>query len=148
MPVAFAVESNEATIREIAEIVARDGSQMPNTVAADFDPDYEKYILAAKNGFLRIYTVRDDGALVGYAAYIVGVSLHHSRRRWATSDTVWLDPNARRPGVAPRLLRYIEADLKNHATLMQTGAKVDSTWSRVLAAGGHSMTDVVHTKEL
>ncbi len=77
-----------------------------------FDPNWEAYCMMEDRDAVRLYTAREDGAMVGHLGYTVHSSLHSRRTRTATSDVMWLEPKARRPGVANRMLAFAEEQLR------------------------------------
>lgn len=58
-------------------------------------PDREVYARTDMAGLLRVYTARDDAALVGYAVYFVKAALHYSGSVQAVSDVIFLDRSMR-----------------------------------------------------
>jgi N-acetylglutamate synthase-like GNAT family acetyltransferase len=64
-----------------------------------------------KLGFLRIYTVRSAGALVGYEVFTVGLSLHYNTSFQAKMDTLFIHPDQRKGLVGYRFLKWVEQQL-------------------------------------
>lgn len=70
-------------------------SETGDMEAADFKPDFARYIAAADSGVLRLFTVRDNGALVGYALFVVDKHMHYSGTLFAAQDILFLLPQYR-----------------------------------------------------
>jgi len=149
MAIALAVESYELVIDELRDLIYRKREHLFRTEDVPVDPDFSLYEKMARVGCLTIYTVREDGALVGYASYLVGVSMHNKQAGWATSDSVWINPEARRLCLGRRLLRFIETDLRSRGIIVsQTLAKPGSAFSRLLASQGYTLGDLVYTRRI
>lgn len=54
------------------------------------DPDYNNYKAREKSDALRVYTVRKEGILVGYAVYFLLFHPHYQQTKWALSDIFWV----------------------------------------------------------
>ena len=149
MAIALAVESFDQVIGELRDLIDRKRGDLPRTQETPVDPNFDLYATMARVGCLTIYTVRDDGVLVGYASYFVGMSMHSKQAGWATSDSVWINPEARRLCLGRRLLRYIETDLRERGIIVsQTLAKPGSAFSRLLHSQGYVLGDLVYTRRI
>jgi GNAT superfamily N-acetyltransferase len=74
-------------------------------------PDWPLYEKLDAAGFIRVYTVRVRGALVGYSVFFVRKHMHYASTSWATNDILWLHPDFRNWGVGSDLARFWEKDL-------------------------------------
>ena len=62
---------------------------------------------------------------IGVAVFFVSPNLHHRSSKWATCDAIWIRPDARRPMVSMRLIRFSENMLfAEGAEIIRMGAKV------------------------
>lgn len=59
------------------------------------DPDYDQYALFEKNGASEFYTLRWEGALVGYYHGIVNRSLHYKSILQLSTDLIFVAPEYR-----------------------------------------------------
>jgi hypothetical protein len=74
--------------------------------------DREMYDRLEQVGACRIYTARDAGALVGYAAIMTSPRANHYRRvSWATQDSLYIAKDHRGP-LTLRFLMYQDLNLK------------------------------------
>jgi GNAT superfamily N-acetyltransferase len=108
----FATETLRGTIEEAAPLLERNWAES----ADDRDqtpllPDWDRYAALERAGALHVTTARVDGALVGFAAFVLGNSLHSRGLRLATCDTVWLAPEHRKGRAGMRLIRAAEVAL-------------------------------------
>lgn len=72
-------------------------------------PDYDWYCTCPA---LRPFTVRKDGALIGYAVFGVGRNKHYQSSVQAVQDILFVDPRDR-GGVGRLLIRASDAQLKS-----------------------------------
>lgn len=74
-------------------------------------PDKARYKALEDAGKLRMFTVRGDGELIGYAIFIVATGLHYSGSLQAKQDVLFVDPSSRGRGAGIKLLRFADAEL-------------------------------------
>lgn len=127
----------------------RQWDETGETAAGPFSLALERYEASDRAGALRIYTVRRYGEFVGYAAYFLFVGMH-AAAKVAVSDAFWLDPAHRRPGVAMRLLRFVEASLRSdQVILIHTSVNADhDTAGRLLGYLGYKLESHTYAKVL
>lgn len=77
------------------------------------DPDYPMYLAMNDMDILRIFTVRDDGKLIGYSIWIIANNLHYKTWKYAVSDIYYLDPDVRGTGTSFLFFFKIEDWLKS-----------------------------------
>ena len=76
------------------------------------NPDFEKYVLLNRQGSLKLFTVRYNNQLVGYATFFIAVNLHYKDWKYANCDVYYLDPSMRKQGVGTEMFKRIEEWLK------------------------------------
>lgn len=75
-------------------------------------PDRRRYEKLDADNSLEVYTAREDGKLVGYAAFFVMPHPHYMHNLYAMNDVFYLDPEKRTdPWLGFRFLKYIDAHL-------------------------------------
>lgn len=110
--IAFAKETFEQLAPDIEPLLEEHWAELALwrddiPLKADF-PGYKR---AYDAGMMRFYTVREDGALIGYALFVVVPRNLHYDHRWARDDIIWIHPDARNFGVGTGLFEFFEADL-------------------------------------
>ena len=79
---------------------------------SNYDPDWEKYTQLNEMNLLRLFTVRQDGSLVGYITFIVSPTLHSKNTIHALHDSMFILKLNRKNGTAKDLISYAEGKLK------------------------------------
>lgn len=118
------------------------------------DVNYRIYKAHDDINALRIYTVRVDKVLIGYAIYVLRSHPHYQSNRWAVNDIYWIDPAHRNAGIGIGLFRFVENSLRSELKpdeilIMHTNSKTMHPQAhRVLEFMGHDMVEVGHSKML
>jgi GNAT superfamily N-acetyltransferase len=118
------------------------------------DVNYDAYIALEKANMLKVFIVREAGALIGYAVYFMRRHPHYQSTNWAMNDIYWIDPAHRNAGIGIGLFRFVEdwfrSQLKpGELLVMHTNSKTMHPQAhRVLEFLGHDMVEVGHSKLL
>ena len=113
-------------------------------------PDIQKYNALDVAGVLKLYTVRVSGALVGYAIFVVGQSLHYVTSKVAQCDVIFLKPEYRRGSLGVRRIAHTEGDLKAQGVdVLRHHAKIEHpVLGRLLDARGYIREDIIYARRL
>lgn len=108
-----------------------------------FNPDYDSYRALEKAGALEIYTARDDGALVGYAIFVVSSNLHY-RVVQAQNDLFYVKPSHRGIMISQHLLRdFAESELKALGVqVINLTIKSAHNWQLLAERWGYEHTEI------
>lgn len=106
------------------------------------DPDFDKYRKLELLGSLCIYTAREDGALIGYAIFILSLNLHY-RIKQASNDIFYVEPTKRGALVGKRLLReYSESELAAQGVkVINLHIKRSHDWTKLAERWGYEHTE-------
>ena len=77
-----------------------------------FDPDYATFMRYERAGRYVLFTLREQGRLVGNCAMYLDISAH-TQTMIATEDTLYLLPEARQGRIAHRFVGYVEDALQS-----------------------------------
>lgn len=75
------------------------------------EPFHEAYQAMEDAGMMVIFTARENGELVGYAAFIVSKMLHYKSHVQAVQDVLYIHPGLRGRTVGFRFIKYIDDQL-------------------------------------
>ena len=88
------------------------GEVYPARDTFDWDMDWDSYEKLEDMGFLKIFTVRDNGLLVGYLWVILSPNLHSIGSVLACDDGLFVAKTHRGQTVAKDLIQFTERCLK------------------------------------
>lgn len=113
------------------------------------DPDTQAYEAMETAGMLRVFTVRAEGWLIGYAAYVVRTHLHYRGSKQAVQDVIYLKPEHRRGRLGLRLIRHADAELAREGVqAVFHHVKVAHDFGPVLERIGYEQVEKVYTRRL
>lgn len=107
----FCRETFDQAIAERGDALERQWDETGERDVGPFRLSEDRYRAMEKVGALRVWTVRHHGTIVGYAAFFVFFGMHNETTKAGVQDAIWLEPAHRRPGVAKRLLEFVERQL-------------------------------------
>lgn len=120
-----------------------------NKTKVPLSPDYEKYYQLEEVGAFKVFTVRDEGTLVGYFAVFVFPHPHYMTTVFAQNDVIYLHPDYRKGLTAMRLIRFAQECLKEDGVeVLQINTKVTKDFSPLLERLKFNLTDKVYSKYL
>lgn len=112
-------------------------------------PDWGRYEALERDGGLLIHTARDDGQLVGYAAWFLVHHAHYLHDLFAINDVFYLDP-ARRddPWLGFRFIRYVDRNLSEmpEVASIKWHVKVTKNFGPMLKRLGYVAEEVIWSK--
>jgi hypothetical protein len=142
--------------RETAEDLLRDGAQLFQDHADEqllhpdipLDLDVEKYRAADALGLYRVFTVRDNGTLIGYGAFSVMTSLQHKQSLQASLEALYISPHYR--NITPvRFIHFIRDALKQEGVqLIRFHALPNSSFARLLEGLGLTLAHYEYEQRL
>lgn len=113
------------------------------------NPDWDRYASLEGAGHLRIFTVRDEGTLVGYFVVIVGPSLHYKDHLFAENDVLFLHPEWRKGLAGVRLIKFAESHLRSDGvSVLHINTKGHASFSPVLDRIGYREIEKNYAKYL
>lgn len=113
-------------------------------------PDEHRYRVLEDANRLRTYTVRDDGALVGYAVFLVSTGLHYMHSLQAKQDVLFVDPSRRGRGAGIKLIRFADQALADEGVqVVYHHAKLaHPALGRLLEHAGYAPVETVYSRRL
>ena len=124
-------------------------SQQVWTNVAPKIADTGRYEALERDGGLVIYTAREAGVLVGYAAFFLVHHAHYRRNLFALNDVFYVDPARRSdPWLGFRFLKFIDAQLTADADIdaIKWHTKVHLDFGPLLRRLGYQAEEVIWSK--
>lgn len=114
------------------------------------EPNIDAYQASEKEGFLRVYTVRKEGILVGYVAMFVYKGIHNSSDIQATQDVFYVDPVYRGGQLGIHLIKFVENELRKESVniIYQTAKLKHPTLGLLLEHSGYTAIETVYQRRL
>lgn len=113
-----------------------------------FNPQIERYIQYNDMGYYHLYTVREDGRLIGDAGVYIMPSMH-TGKLIANEDTWFLVPEARKGRNAIRFYKFIEDEVKKlGAVEFSVTTKLTNQVGRLVEYLGYTHVANHHSKRL
>lgn len=147
----LALEAWEDVQPEIAELCKLHWEEIALDKDIPLAPDWDTYQALAGAGSLRAFTVRDkDGALVGYAIFIINRALHYRDSVQAIQDVIFLHPDHRRGRAGMHLIAMSEDHLRAEGVqvLSHHVKQAHPALGRVLERMGYGVSDILYKKRL
>lgn len=115
----------------------------------ELEPDVDAYADVEAAGQMRLFTARDRGRLVGYAAFFVRPSHHYASSLQALQDVLYLHPDYRRGRAGATLIRVAETRLRAEGVqVVYHHAKRISQVGELLERLGYELVDEIYAKRL
>jgi hypothetical protein len=122
MTVTFQVEGITDLRHEAMPLLLKHWEEIAlNKEVVRLDPDWDGYERLHNLGMLHVTTARADGALVGYASYLLAPNLHYRTMLVAEGDIFYLAIEQRKGTTGIRLLAEAERHLKARARADKRG---------------------------
>lgn len=113
------------------------------------DPDYPKYKMMSQMNILKVFCVRDEGKLIGYAAFFVGNHPHYKNWKFAIADVYYLLPQYRKLGVGQEMFVQIENWLKGlGAKIVHIQDKINHSHEKLFTSLGYTVVEKIYEKVL
>ena len=111
------------------------------------NPDWESYHTLEELGKLSIFTVRDNGKLVGYFVLLVSNSLHYADHVYAINDIIYVHPDYRKGFLGIRLIKFAESCLKKDGvSIIMINTTMHKDFGKILSRIGYNPIETVHSK--
>lgn len=113
------------------------------------DPRKEMYDELEARGALRVFTVRDEGTLVGYSVNVVANDIHYARSKQSKQDVLFLLPAYRNQRTGINLINFVDSDLQRDAVQCSyQHVKMSHDFGPLLAMLGYEPVETIWVKRL
>lgn len=148
--ITFATENIDGVIAEVGPLLELHYQELcMNKEVVKLNPIWPQYRAVEQAGKLGVYTVRDDGVLVGYAAFFVTPHMHYADLMLATNDVLFLRSDYRLGTTGTRFVKYCAQSLKiRGAHKIAFHIKLTLDWSPILVRLGYAIEEITVAKLL
>lgn len=135
----FAVENVMRVADEIEPLLEQHYEEVAlNKDVIKLNPDWPRYFALEERGQCHVFTIRDDGVLVGYGVFFTSQHAHYVDTKVAANDILFLVKSHRRGSAAIRFIKFCEQALQNMGVGKITfHVKYDHDWSAILHRLGY-----------
>lgn len=110
----------------------------------------KKYVDLEALNRLAIFTIREEGQLLAYAAFITDTATHYSKTLYASNDALFVHPSLRQGTTAIKFMKWCEKKLvelsNGNIKIVQWRTKSEHNFSPILKRMGYSEDDITYTK--
>lgn len=111
------------------------------------DPNLELYLELESKGQSKLFTVRDEGKLVGYFLVLVFKHLHYQGNTYAQNDVVFVTKEYRKGFTGIKLIKFAEECLKEDGVdVFNINVKKHKDFGPVLERLGFKPVETVYGK--
>lgn len=118
----------------------------------NLSPRWNRYNAMEDAGLLLVFTARDNGSLIGYAAFFLYPHMHCDYLMVAANDVLFLHPDYRKGSIGLRFIHFCESEIKkqSHDGVLKIAwsAKSDSTLQAILPRLDYKTEEIIFTKIL
>ena len=113
------------------------------------NPNIEQYNQIERNGYIRCYTARENGQLVGYAMYQVMHNLHYMDSLQAVQDVLFVAKSHRKGLTGYKLIKFADEQLKLAGVqVVYQHVKTFVDFGKVLERQGYKFIEKIYAKRL
>lgn len=111
------------------------------------DPDKEAYERMEANGAVRLYTLRDEGQLVGYSVFFIIHHPHYKSSMQAQQDIIYITPEAR--GIGKQFIKDCDEELRKEGVqVVSQHVKASHNFGPLLERIGYVISDHIYVRRL
>ena len=149
MALDLARESLAAVWHEAQPLLLEHWREIAHFQDIPLEPKVEAYFACDAAGKVRVFTARDRGALVGYAAYMVDTGLHYASSLQATQDVLFLLPAHRNAGNGAALIDFADRQLRSEGVqCVYQHVKLAFDFGPLLKGLGYAPVETIHVRRL
>lgn len=142
-------ETLSACAKEVMPLLAREHAETQPDPRLQFDPDWDRLLAWSLSGALDVWTLRADGALIGYASVLFMPHLYSRSVSMANVHAPYLMPEWRLGRLGLDMLKALFDALKEREVdIVDIGVDTDSRVHKALDRMGFERSEVLRRKWL
>ena len=139
----------DAFIAEVEPLLREHFASMKFYEGYEYEADWASYRFLEGLDQLFVFTAREEGVLIGYAAFAVHQNMHCKAMRHAIQDLVFITPEGRKGFAGYSLLKFADVFLEEAGVNRVTHyTPVEDGFGPLLTRMGYEMTEHAFTKRL
>lgn len=143
----FGIESFAEVREEIKPLLAAHWKEVAHYPDIELDVDWTRYAMLADAGLLRIFTVRSQGGLVGYAVFVVQTNMHYSQSLQAMQDVLFISEQHR--GFGRKFIEWCDDHLRDLGVqAVYHHVKAAHNFGPMLERMGYELIDRIYGRRL
>ena len=148
--ITYAVEKiNEEFKKEITPIFETHRKELQSYSDMRLNVDWDVYEDIEAKGNLLTLVARDEGRIVGYAAFIININMHYSDFKYAMQDVFYVVEDKRGGRIAVKLLKMSEELLKDRGVnVISHHAKPINKFASFLEKFDYKQTEIMLAKRI
>lgn len=106
------IQRIDLVLKEITPLIQANYAEVGHFQEFHLCVDMDRYRKCEAAGAFRMFTLRDDGVLIGYAGFWLTFAMHNSYQRRASHDCLYVKPEHRRADVVKAFITEVDRELK------------------------------------
>jgi GNAT superfamily N-acetyltransferase len=145
--ITFQKESFAKFIEDGKEIFAKHNKEVvPQSEQIPLNVNYEAYFKIEEANRLEVYTVRDNGKLIGYTLWMLHYHIHYKSSLTANSTLIYIMPEYRKGLLGYKLIKWSVAKIKERGVQrLMMGVKPDHDFGKLLERLGATYFEKIYT---
>ncbi len=146
--ITFHREQTVAFVREALPLFTDHHKELTHYKDFQLSVDFEQYVEFEKRGASRIFTVRKDTQLVGYAVFAISVHTHYAKNH-AQCTVLYLIPALRGTGLGKQFILWCDDQLRlEFVHVVYHHVKASNDFSALLENAGYELVDYIYARRL
>lgn len=143
----YALEKIDDMIDEVHLLLVLHYEEIAHFKDIKLNPDFDTYFKLDQQGLLRIFTVRDQGRLIGYNVFFIKEHLHYMDSLQAVQDVVFIKKEHR--GGGGEFIAWCDEKLKSEGVqTVYHHVKAAHNFGKMLERQGYELVDLIYGKRL
>ena len=143
----FRRENISALFEEAVPLMVKHYKEIAHYKDIELEPDWDAYNKAEEIDAVRVYTIRDDGQMIGYAIFFFHTNYHYRKSLQAYQDLIFIDPKHRGPGY--KFIKWIDGQLKAEGIqIVYHHVKATKDFGPMLERIGYELVDKIYARRL
>jgi GNAT superfamily N-acetyltransferase len=134
---------------EINELSQKHHAEVNEFKDVALDIDWRKYAMAELSGGYKLFVVRQESKIIGWAGYFIYDHIRHVGYKIAKEDWYYIDPDYRKQGIGKQLFSFAECVLRDSGVKrLMMSCKVKHDHSELIESLGYKHYEKNFTKLL